>query len=264
MNNLPKILDRVRKLLQLAEHTTSEAEAANAAAQAAKLMAEYELSEALVRLEEPGQKAEAIVEEPLDPERDLAHSKRVAWKETIAVAVAHSLGIHPFWTHQHINGRRRSSVQGFGRESAVQTWRYTCQYLWRTADELAESEWEKQGRDHGARGWKNAFRVGCASRLAVRLEEKKSEAEKLREEAKKAAMDASEARESLAMTLVEKDHEEVNSAYKVRSKKFGTISGIGSVSSYSGYEAGRDAGDRVSLGGGGRAGLASGRGMLTE
>ena len=67
MSNINKILDRVRKLLALSENTTSEAEAANAADHAARLMAEYQLTEALVRLDAPVLPAERIVHEYLDP-----------------------------------------------------------------------------------------------------------------------------------------------------------------------------------------------------
>jgi hypothetical protein len=45
-----KAIDRVRKLLRLAEGAGSEAEAASAAAQAAELMTEYQLSEAVLKL----------------------------------------------------------------------------------------------------------------------------------------------------------------------------------------------------------------------
>lgn len=262
MNNIDKVLDRVRKFLKLAEHTNSEAEAASAAAQAAKLMEEYQLSEALVRLEDPAVKAEPITEQRLEPDREVAHSKRVAWKETISYAVAESLGVHMFWNNTYVGGRKRSDVRGFGRESAVQTWRYTCQYLWRCIDELADQAWESDGDGGSKKAWKNAFRIGCASRIAERVLEHKQAEEDLRKTAVETALNADD-RESLALTVVEKDRNEVDIEYKKRSKGFGKISGIGVVSRYDGYDAGRTAGDKVSLGGG-RAGLASGRGMLTE
>lgn len=282
--NIEKILDRVRKLLKLSEHSNSEAEAANAAAQAARLMEEYELSEALVRLDDPAVKAEAITEERLEPERVVAHSKRVAWKETIALALGESLGVKTFWNNTYVGGRKRSDMRGFGRETAIQTWRYTCQYLWRMVDEFADQAFETSG-EGSPKAWKNAFRVGCASRLAVRILEAKEVEDSARETKKKVAMDTchscertseeghgdgcpyieflNEDRTALALTVVEKDHNEVESAYKVRSKGFGKIASIGTVSSGDGYRAGRDAGDKISLGGG-RAGLASGRGMLTK
>jgi hypothetical protein len=66
---------------------------------------------------------------------------------------------------------------------------------------------------------------------------------------------------SKALALVERDREEVDAEYAVYSKKFGTMASVGQVSNRSGYDAGRDAGDRVRLGGGGK-GLPAGRGRI--
>lgn len=266
MSNIEKVLDRVRKFLKLAEHSSNEHEAASAAAQAAKLMEEYQLSDALVRLDDPAVAPEPIVEQRLDPDRVVAHSKRVAWKEAISTAVARSVGVKMFWNWTRIGGRKHSDIRGFGRESAVQTWRYTSQYLWRAVDEFADAAWEASGHASAGRGvaraWKNAFRVGCATRLAIRLKEIKDAEELARKQAKEAAVGA-ETRDSLAMTLIEKDRDGMDAAYKERSKNFGkAVASIGSTSSYAGYQAGREVGDKIHLGGG-RAGLASGRGMLT-
>jgi len=262
MANIQKVLDRVRKLLALSEHTTSEAEATEAAGQATKLMEEYELSEALVRLDEPAIKAEPIVRERLEPEKDEYSLKRVAWKETVASAVAKDLGVKLYYHTRYLGGRKRVDVRGLGRESAIQAWRYTCAYLWRAVNEMAEQVWD-DGHfvedDVSPRTWKNSFRVGCASRLAVRLAEKRTEASIARQAAKAAAMGT---RTDLALTVVEKDHEEVEAEYKryVTGKSVGQI---GQATSRDGYYAGQAAGDKVSLGGG-RSGLAAGQGVLTE
>lgn len=265
MANINKVLDRVRKLLALKENTTSEAEAAEAASQAAALMEQFELTEAMVRLDEPATKPEAIVKEMLEPDLDENHIKRVAWKETIASAVAKDLGVKMYFWHRTLNGRKRTTVRGMGRESAIQAWRYTCQYLWRAVDELCEQHWEAEGDRFGstARAWKNAFRVGCASRLAVRLAEKRKEVEQVREAAKAAAFGDAPTKEQQALTVIERDRKEVDDAYAEMAKGWGTIKSVGQVTAWDGYDAGKRAGDKVSLGGG-RAGLAAGQGMLTE
>ncbi len=266
MANISKIIDRVRKLLSLSQNTPSEAEAIEAAGQAAALMAEYELSEALVRLDVPATKPEPIIKARLEPNTDEFSHKRVAWKETIAQAVANDLGVKVFYWSRKLEGRKRIDVRGMGRESAIQAWQYTCQYLWRMVDELADQAW-----DHGEaedavsiRTWKNSFRVGCSARIAVRLAEKRTEATAARQAAKDAATGTDPSRQALALTVVEKDREEVAAAYAELSKNFGSpVASIGRASSNAGYYAGKAAGDKVSLGGG-RAGLASGPGMLTE
>lgn len=271
MNNIDKVLDRVRKLLSLAENTSSEAEAAQAASQAAALMEEYELTEALVRLEEPAHRAEPIVKEMLEPDVNEYATKRVAWKETIAQAVANDLGVHMFYWHRKLNGRNRTTVRGMGRQSAIQAWRYTCQYLWNTVNELAESAWQdRQSREDdqaweefggpSARAWKNAFRVGAASRIAVRLAEARKDKERVRDQQKAEIVEGltgTALQRSLAMTAVEKDREEVSKAYKEMAKGWGTSKSIGQVTSADGYRAGERAADDVSLGSA-RAGLAAG------
>lgn len=299
MSGLDKILDRVRKMLALAEHSDSEAEAALAASRAAKLMEEYQLTEALVRLDNPNAKPEPILRnERLEPNAPETGRKRVAWKEVISHAVAKDLGVHEFfmyktyWTGNTM--RTSADVRGFGRETAIQTWRYTCEYLWRTIDELADKAWraqdenERGGDDMVAsasmgetRAWKNGFRTGCASRIAERIHTNRKETVKQarheREVVLKAQAEAMvdgtddgtetaavvrESNKSLALTVIEKDQAEVDSEYKVLLSTFKrTATSIGSTSSHDGYSSGRAAGDRVSLGGK-RAALGAGQGRL--
>ena len=285
MNNIEKILDRVRKLLSLAEHSGSEAEAALAASRAAKLMEEYQLSEALVRLEDASAKPEAILRDArLEPDAPLAGRKRVAWKETISGAVAKDLGVHEFYRYSaHWNGntmRRCADVRGLGRETAIQTWQYTCQYLWRQVDELADKAWSNEGDDESSMGtvraWKNAFRSGCAQRLAERIYANRKAARDQERVAREAVanevinstpppMDTivTNNRHSLALSVIEKDQVEVDEEYAKVKRGFTAraASSIGSTSSADGYGAGRRAGDRVSLGRA-RAGLPAGQGRL--
>lgn len=274
---IDKAIDRVRKLLALAKGT-SEHEAALAAGQATRLIEQFQLTEAMVRIDEPEAKAEPIqkaarLEPELSPyasggENDagvtVGSRKRVAWKESIALAVASDLGVHMFW-------RNHVDVCGFGRESAIQTWRYTYQYLVNVVNELTEKAWSRMGQHGGssARAWKNAFRVGCAQRVSVRIwearEKRKREAarkrvvvdtqravvENARADAAVATKDAlAGERECLALAIVERDQAEVDNEYENYSKGWGRAqAGIGSVTSGDGYSAGKAAGDRVRLGG---------------
>lgn len=276
-NGIEKALDRVRKLLALAQHSTSEAEAALAASRAAKLIEEFALTEALIRLDDTDAQPEPIVTDArLEPDVPAsARRKRVAWKEAITKAVARDLGVRFYWwgTKQRTpNGgwRTTQDIRGLGRESAIQTWRYTCQYLWRVIDDLADEAWLAEGdliaTTGRKRAWKNAFRSGCAARIAVRLwENRQAEREQAAavREHQAAAVDPTTKREVLALAVVEKDQEEVDSEYKKLSKDWeGSIGSVGQTSSRSGYEAGTEAGNRVALGAK-RAGLAAGQGRLT-
>jgi hypothetical protein len=272
--SITKILDRVRKMLALAEHSDNEAEAALAATRAAKLMEEYQLSEALVRLDDPEAKPEAILRnERLEPDvSEQLSRKRVAWKEAIASAVAKDLGVHQFFWSRSVRTtndtwRKVVDVRGFGRESAIQTWRYTCQYLWRQIEELADKDAAVRDFDSTGtcRAWKNAFRIGCAQRLATRIHENRA-AEREQAEAAREAVAYGAAmgdRASLALCTVEREQIEVDEEYaEVRKGFTGSVGRIGAQSSYGGYRAGREAGDSVALGKA-RAGLPAGQGRLT-
>lgn len=272
---LDKAIDRVRKLLALSKGT-SEHEAALAAGKAAALIEQFQLSEAMIRVDEPEAKPEPIEKnarlEPELPETRAGGRKRIAWKEAIAGATASDLGVKMYW-------RADVDIRGFGRESAIQTWRYTFQYLCRIVDEMADKGWERMGRwaDSTARAWKNAFRVGCAQRISMRIYTARCERKSERQNETKAVHDRAEApvgdkasidaaiaagRECQALAIVEKDQAEVDTEYKDYSKKWGrSQSSIGSTSSRDGYSAGQAAGDRVKIGGGGK-GLPSGQSRL--
>jgi hypothetical protein len=275
MSNIEKIIDRVRKLLALAEGAGSEHEAASAAARATALIAEYQLTEAELRVADATLPPEPIEKSArLEPEVPLTGRKRVAWRETIALAVAKDLGVRMHWTYTRDwsnGGRKCSDVRGFGRESSIQTWRYTCQYLWRAIDELAEAEGTSGSQS--VRAYRNAFRVGCAQRISERiwLAAKERAAAPMAAhtndepdgDASGGAGDGQAVDRSKALAIVERDREEVDAEYKKYSKGFNTVSPVGQVSSRSGYDAGRDAGDRVKLGKA-KAGLPAGQNRLKK
>jgi hypothetical protein len=194
----------------------------------------------------------------------------VAWKEAISAAVATDLGVHEFYHYtRYWSGaslRTTADVRGFGRESAIQTWRYTCAYLWRTVDELADAATWNSSNGTSARAWKNAFRTGCASEIATRIVLNRHAAHEQAQAERAAAlatMHGDGDRTSLALSIIERDQAEVDAEYaeKVAGFTRGPAAAIGSVSSHDGYGAGREAGKRVSLGGK-RAGLPAGQGRL--
>lgn len=272
-----KALIRVKKLLALAENAGSDHEAAQAAAQAAQLMAEYQLTEAELRLTENVGKAEPIVQLSMDGQEKLR--RRVAWQSTIASAVAESFGCKMFWWGP--------AVRFFGRESAVQASNYTSLYLLKEVERLCEEAWSQTGRHKymavhkfdrhtgetvvisepvNTKAWRNAFRVGAANVISRRLGEQKDAKKAERKSAVAAAQTARVAKtgepiKQEALILVQKEEHEVEDAYKDYSKGWRSASPLGSTSSSSGYAAGKSAGGRIQLGGG-RAGLGAGQGRL--
>jgi hypothetical protein len=254
-----RLIDRVRKLLELSK-STNEHEAASAAARAAELMSEHAISAAMLATTSESPAPEAIEEAALyaDTPKD-APSKRVAWRESIAAAVARSLDCEIF--HSHGPGGVLQ-LHAIGRASSVATWRYMAAYLFRTVDELADAAWLADGADLAAvgqrpRAWKGAFRLGAAHVIATRLREA-HHARATREHAQArqlATGNGSEnatralVRVSTALEAVAKDREEVKAAFKRRTSGPGwrSVPAIGTRANSSGYAAGREAGRDVTL-----------------
>jgi hypothetical protein len=231
-STLSPVLDRIRKLLRLAQNAGSEAEAALAAQRAAELMAQHEVHEAQIRLDEPDH-----APEPIETAHEVTKraGKRVAWHWRVAKAVAKSYGTQPYWS----NG----AIVLFGRLSAVQAATYTTQYLLREIQELCDKHCEGQ---RPGRAYRNAFRLGAASRVATRLWVK--EVITLGDAAEAAPV-ATPSPSDGVMVLIERDRAEVKNAYEKYSRRFVTMSAIGSTSSSDGYTAGKEAGDRIRLSG---------------
>lgn len=280
------VLERIKKLLRLAQNAGSEQEAALAAQRAAQLMAQHEIHEASINLDGPDEVR--AVEEIVKEHPVTFTKKRVAWHIRIASAVAASYGAECY-TNGGYSETEKNGIRFFGRLSAVQAATYTTLYLIRKVEEITDA---KAPQSLYARSYRNAFRLGCASRIGARInEETQAEKQKLSKRRKQAEQfeataSARAKREQFdvsdeggaelpdldniptppasagVLARVEKEREEVRTAYKDYSKKWGRSTGIGAVSSGSGYEAGKAAGDRVKLGNRARGGLPKGQDVL--
>ena len=165
-----KIIDRVQKLLALASNAGSEAEAALAAERAAKLMAEHEIHEAQLSLDGA---ANVRTPEPIEKCHYVTRTrKRVAWHMNIVGSVDETYGARAYW--------QGGSVVLFGRLSAVQAAAYTSQYLIREVERLTDRE---APASRFSRAYRNAFRLGCSSRVASRVRAAHDKAERERREA---------------------------------------------------------------------------------
>ncbi len=266
-NDLRRTLERVKKYLKLSRSDNPH-EAAEAAKRAREMMAEYNLTEAMLRVDEPTRVAEQIVDGVKLDGSD-SQKRRVAWVEIVAKAVADSLSCK-----HYLQG---ASLVCFGRMSATQTWNYTTLYLCREIERLCDEGWEREGEEARAAGqtikrWKNAFRVGAANTISTRLSlqvhaERSARNAERHSSMAAAAADANAGTTGIALhnahaiTILEQDEAEVATAYKKRSKDFVSSRGIGTTRSRSGYHAGQEAGGRIPLGAK-RAGLGVGQGRL--
>ena len=280
---MSRIIEKIQKLLRLAQNAGSEAEAALAAQRAADLMAAHEIHEAEISLADP---TELRAPEPIEKCFEVTTTKkRVAWHMRVTNAVARSYGAMAYWS----GGR----VVLFGRLSAVQAANYTAHYLMREVDKITDKEAATTAGY--SKTYRNSFRLGCANRVADRLDEL-TEAKKKAptidvtevEAAETAAAAATEVpnifddeveeegapempepkpeeapkANPMALAIIEKDREEVKKEYETYSKKWRRGPRIGQVSSGSGYSAGRAAGNRVNLGGKSKGGLPKGQDVL--
>jgi len=254
-----KVIDRIRKLLELSK-SANEHEAAAAAARASQLMHDHEIGEAMLRVTDSSAQAEEIIEGKLDAERQ--SGKRVAWKILIASGAAHALGLSKVWTSG-------GTMLALGRTTAVQTWNYVCQYLYNEIDRLVDEAWDgpvghvaraRSSYTITARAWKNAFRYGAASTVTARLiAQAEQQAAGRKAEIKARAQLASGGVEAtgatMALAVIERDHAEVAAKYEERAKYFSKGTTIGATSSADGYHAGRRAGESVNINTGGKPGL---------
>lgn len=256
-----KIIDRIRKLLELS-HSDNEHEAAQAAARAANLMSENAVTEAMLQVVNDD-------EVPLVPERIIQADptydadRRVAWRDRIATAVARSFDCEVYYLEK--------GLHAIGRESAVQSWTYTCRYLFAEVERLADEAWLREGADLAAvgqrpRAWKGAFRLGAADVVHERLY-RDIYARKEREstQAKQLAGDATRHAEidpaggalvlaNKAIAIITKDRAAVKTAFEERTKGFRSTRSMGnSARGRGGYGAGREAGQSIAISGGGKA-----------
>lgn len=265
MTDREKIIDRVVKMLALAASTTSPHEAGLAAERAGKLIDDYEIDEAELRVLEPNRRNEPI-EKRMRVE-GTASRKRITWVSTLAWAVTERFKCHWYYTGG-------GTVTLFGRQSACQAASYTLEYLYREVNRLADAA-RADSMERSVRSWKNSFRMGAASAIARRMRELTPTerpagpgtahvGRKMHEAG--VPEDHSPESRSQALVLLKADHAEVDAAYEKfaeetwgKRRSSGWSNGGNIITS--GYSAGQSAGNRVSLGGA-RASLGRGPGRL--
>lgn len=238
-----KIIDRIKKLLSLA-NSANENEAALAAALAAELMLKHEIAEARL-VEDGGELLEDVNAETIDHTASC-----VAWKGLIANGLAESLGCKMYYGRARVDGKRVRSYVIVGQESKRSAIKYMYQYLVAELDRLSGPAYRMEVLEckhsdvppPSARSWKNAFRLGAATTIHGRLTEQRKKTHKA----------AKAAGESQALIVVARAEEAVAAYMK---KNIGKIhpGKLASYSSGSGFGAGRSAGRDVGLGSGSKA-----------
>lgn len=159
-------MDKVRKLLELA-NSDNEHEAAAAAARAQAIMDRYQIETAMLGAAIESED-EAIVDFESDPLED-ADGKTptaLAWRSTLVHALVKANACQMYtWADRSTSQRQLYHV--VGRPSDVAIVRYLFAYCSREIDRLA-----KQKKGHG-RSWILAYRLGCAQAVRQAIEREK-------------------------------------------------------------------------------------------
>jgi len=229
----PKTLDRVRKLLRLGE-SPNENEAAEAAAQAADLMARHGIEAAHLALSE-GEKFSAILEESIE-----SGNKLVSWRSALIDGCAKSQGAE-CWTSTRRDPETHKATRHVimcGSRSQIDGASYLYRALAGEVERLAESGWHIRGTGT-VRRWKNAFRVGCATVIARRLIAQR--------EATISEYTATAHTGSQALVHLRDQDRALRRHVAQKNLRSG---GRSTVGSRDGYAAGKDAGRAVHIGGG--------------
>lgn len=166
MTQREKVLDKVRKLLALSK-SPNEAEATAAAEKAQALLAEYNLTMSEVDL-----KAETI-----STDASTATESR-PWTRLFATSLAELYFCHYFYVFRKVPTKKRKcgyvryDVHAFtGAKHNVEVAKLMFSYLVQTIDRLAHEAAKGYSVKERSR-FITSFRVACATRIGVRLEER--------------------------------------------------------------------------------------------
>ena len=163
------ILAKIQKLLNLSKGTNSRDEAATAAAQAARLMAEHDLAQADL---DTHVEAEDTTVEHADL---LVASALPTWKYAIANIVGQHFGVFVVQakvrTVHSKTGRPciRQTLRALGAPTDLIAHRYLYTFLVTEIDRLCDLEGKGMGRT-----WRNNFRLGAVEVIDLRLKEQRA------------------------------------------------------------------------------------------
>jgi hypothetical protein len=240
MNDKSKIIDRIQKLLALAQSdNVNEASAAAAAAQ--KLMTTHDIEQAALDVD-TGADVDVVVGS------EVLHalgSKVCSWKGILAHALAEANGAKTYWHKAYEGPTLVASLKIIGTKDQSNTVRYLFAYLVNEVERLAR---EAPGKRTGStRSWYASFRLGAASEIADRVQKAARQAvQEVKQEAA-ASNGASLVRVNDALARIDAR----TAAIRAHAKTLHLRSGRSSrVSDHNGYVAGKAAGATVRLGGG--------------
>lgn len=249
-----KIIDRIKKLLRLAESDNLN-EAANAAARAQALMDKHRIERELVETQEDADRLDGeFGDEPISNEYPPIYNEGTqvpTWIIHLADALARSNQCRVFYRSGY-----QAKVFCVGRESDVATVRYMFTALRREINRLCKKEPRGMGR-----AYYNAFRLGAVSEISSRMQRARREQEQemrmlaesdAAQEGDGAETSTALARLDAAIDKVKQRDQETEDWFRQSMPNLRTDNRSG-PSDYDGYAEGRRAGKGIQLGAKGRA-----------
>lgn len=161
-----KILDRIRKLLAMAEDSSSPHEAAIAATRATKLMQKHNLDSAAVRVKQGVTDADTATQEA-----DLGFGRIPAWYSILLIPVAELHDCHVRYTRRQGKGPNPvETVAVFlGVDSDAQVCGYVFDFLCQQMDALSRRY--KKENPWASRADTNDYRIGAAQGIVTVVKE---------------------------------------------------------------------------------------------
>jgi hypothetical protein len=238
MTDTNHIIDKIAKLMRLAERAGTPEEAATAFGAAQRLAEQHKIALGAVDISEQpevAQPEEPIASVPLDSGARLAQ-----WRIELGTAIASANGCRTYISRV---ARQQSTLVVVGRPSDQATVGYMMAAISRQIDAMVARDGAGKGRT-----WATDYRLGCVSKVRERLQAARREARaQARAQATTeggtalARIDRSIARLDEADAAVKRW---MDAKLKLKDGK-ASKRRIGS-----GYAAGRAAGDKIGLGGG--------------
>lgn len=166
------IIDKVNKLLALAGNNPNEHEAANAAAQAQRLMEKYQIAQFQVGGDQDDSTGMGVIDGVI-----IRQGRMDIWMQSLFVDLCH------LYECDGYRARHGGGLRAIGLESDVEMVKTMFGYLVKVIRHLHKVEWDvakARGEYSGGRRMANAFRrgfcQGAADRIVQRLQGEKAEA----------------------------------------------------------------------------------------
>jgi hypothetical protein len=171
--HIQKIIARINQLRALGKSTHSKAECEATMAAAAKLIAEYQLSEAVIESElgKPNPQDEIFTDQQSDWNVVYEAGRTTAWKGELVGGLAKLNGLY-LLVFSGIRGER-SHRQGsrwrvFGRKSDIEITKYMFEYLSKVIHDLS-FDYVPVGRGRGVNPERESWALGCVRGFVAKM-----------------------------------------------------------------------------------------------